>query len=114
MNHEGLAIIGPIGARKFTLEKKCELNEGHQHNYDHVTIVIRGRVLVKYSYEDAGQKIEGESREFEAGEIITIKANVSHTIKALEDNSQYLCVFSHRDFDGLVTQKYAGNERSYT
>src|SRR5262245_57708947 len=103
-----LAIIrdGPVGYRKFTLEKVCEANEGHKHNYDHVTIVIRGRIKVLYRYKQDGKLVEGESKEFGPGEVVTIKAEVHHTIKSLEPNSQYLCVFSHRDFDGLVTQSY--------
>ena len=108
-----LAIIGPIGVRRHVLEHVCEESQGHEHNYDHTTIVIRGRVKVTYSYPKDGEIVQGESREFEAGECIEIKANVHHTIKALEDNTVYLCVFSHRDFDGLVTQKYAGNASAY-
>lgn len=109
-----LAIIGPIGYRKFTLEKVCESHAGHEHNYDHSTIVVKGSIKVIYSYIKDGELVEGESREFGAGEVVEIKAKVRHTIKALEPNTQYMCVFSHRDFDGLVTQKYIGNEAAYT
>lgn len=108
-----LSIIGPIGVRKFELAEVCESNAGHQHNYDHVTIVVRGRIKVIYRYEQGGQVVEGESREFGAGETVTIKANVHHTVKSLEANTLYLCVFSHRDFDGQVIQSYRGNDAAY-
>jgi len=108
-----VAIIGPIGVRQFTLEKICEESVGHEHNYDHVTMVVRGRIRVKYSYLNGDQLVEGESREFGPGDDVLIKANVRHTIKALEPNTVYKCVFSHRDFDGLVTQNYVGNELAY-
>lgn len=108
-----LTIVGPIGIRQHVLEHVCNESVGHKHNYDHTTIIIRGRVKVTYSYEKDGVIVEGESREFGQGEAIFIKANVNHTIKALEDNTVYHCVFSHRDFDGLVSQVYTGNTQAY-
>jgi len=108
-----LAITGPIGIRKHILEKVCNVSEGHEHNYDHTTIVVRGSVKVTYKYQKDGEMVEGETKEFLQGETIFIKADVWHTIKALEDNTIYMCVFSHRDFDGLVTQKYIGNQGAY-
>ena len=108
-----LAIVGPIGVRRFTLEKVCESHEGHSHNYDHTTIVIRGRVKVAYRYERDGQLIDGETREYAAGEYFVCLAKVHHTIKALEDDTAYVCIFSHRDFDGIVVQAYVGNAAAY-
>lgn len=110
---EGLKITGPIATRAFDMPKACQAFDGHAHNYDHVTIVVRGRIKVSYSYEKDGQTVTGESGEFGPGEMVTIKAGVRHTIKPLEDNTSYLCVFSHRDLDGLVTQAYTGNQRAY-
>lgn len=105
-----VAVTGPIGYRRFVLEKKCVANEGHKHNYDHATIVIRGRVQVTVT-DDDGKELA--KREYGAGDLFEVKASHFHEIKALEDNSVYLCVFSHRDFDGLVTQRYVGNAEAY-
>lgn len=113
MNNLDLAIVGPLGIRRFELDKKCETNEGHKHNYDHTTIVIRGGIKVIYSYEKDGKLIEGESAEFRQGQAIAIKKDVLHTIKALEDNTQYVCVFSHRDFDGQIIENYNGHSQAY-
>ncbi len=101
-----VAIRGPIGTRTFHLQKKCETSEGHQHNYDHVTLIIRGRLKVTYSYIRDGQKVEGESREFGPGDDVIIKAEVFHTLKAMEDDTVYRCIYSHRDFNGVVVEKY--------
>lgn len=109
----GLELVGPVGIRQIHLEKQCESHQGHQHNYDHTTVIIRGRVKVQYRYEKDGQTVEGESEEFGQGETIFIRKNVFHTIIALEDNTLYFCVFSHRDFDGIVTETYVGNQRAY-
>jgi quercetin dioxygenase-like cupin family protein len=106
-----VTIIGPIAYRPFVLAEVCQESAGHEHNYDHVTIVISGRIRVQYAWTEIdGRVVRGESREFAQGEVVHIKAHVRHTIKALESNTKYLCVFSHRDFDGLVTQAYVGNE----
>lgn len=108
-----LIVNGPIAYRSFRLARVCEAHEGHTHNYDHATIVIRGRLKVRYRYERDGQLIEGESQEFGQGDVVTIKAGVYHTLKALEPNTLYHCVFSHRDFDGLVSQTYVGHDEAY-
>lgn len=108
-----LQIIGPIGYRPFQLARKCEENVGHKHNYDHVTYLLRGSVRVTYKFvNNDGREVEG-SREFSAPDRILIKAEVEHTIKALTDEVLYDCVFSHRDFDGLVTQQYK-NTQAYS
>lgn len=99
-----LNIVGPIGVRQFVLEEKCQESEGHEHNYDHTTFVHRGRLRVTM-----GERVN----EYAAGEFVVIPAGMRHTLKALEPNTVYYCIFSHRDFDGLVTQRYIGNVRAY-
>lgn len=106
-----LAITGPVGYRQFVLEHACEENAGHKHNYDHTTFVHRGSVRVTACKEQPdGTLAVVAEKEYTAGEFVYIPANLHHTIKALEDGTVYFCIFSHRDFDGLVTQKYAGNQ----
>ena len=92
----------------------CDCSEGHAHNYDHATIVISGRIRVSYCFERGGETVEGESREFGPGEAVAIRAEVRHAVKALEPDTHYLCVFSHRDFGGLVSQSYVGNVGAYS
>jgi quercetin dioxygenase-like cupin family protein len=75
-------------------------------------MVLRGSIRVSYSYTENGQQVEG-SHDYAIGESVVIKATVEHTIKALEPNSMYACVFSHRDFDGQVAQVYMGNDEAY-
>jgi len=107
-----LNIIGPIATRIFDLPEICNVSEGHAHNYDHTTIVISGGIKVSYEYGDKGQIIKGESGEYHQGQAVCIKAGVKHTIKALVNNTKYMCIFSHRDLDGLITQSYVGNEHA--
>lgn len=101
-----LALRGPIAFREFTIEGICKLSENHKHNYDHVTIIINGQVSIK---------IEGveEVKEYGPGDIISVPANQLHILKALTNYVRYHCIFSHRDFGGLVSQEYQGNNASY-
>lgn len=109
-----LVVIGPLAVRRFVLEKVCESHSRHCHPYDHVTLVIRGCVKVSYKYTENGQVVEGESREFRAEEMIHIKAGVEHEVKGLEPDTKYVCIFPHRDLDGMVVQDYIGNDKAYT
>ncbi len=101
-----LFIDGPIGYREFELAKTCTVSENHRHNYDHVTVVITGRVSITIHGVDG-------AKEYGPGEVIAVPAMQEHQIKALTDHVRYLCIFSHRDFSGLVTQAYAGNTAAY-
>ncbi len=85
----------------------CDAHEGHAHNYDHRMLVLRGRLKVLFRYEQDGQVIEGETKEYRAFESLTVKAGVHHTITALEDDTLYECQFSHRDKDGIVVERYS-------
>lgn len=101
-----LEVIGPLSIRRFSFAKICQVHRGHSHNYDHVTIVTQGRIKVKYQIPDGA---EGESREFGPGDTVLIKAQVYHTVKALEPNTRYLCVFTHRNQEGLGVEAYEGD-----
>jgi quercetin dioxygenase-like cupin family protein len=102
-----VTILGPIGYRQFSLERECEENQGHAHNYDHVTFVQAGSVKVFYRHP--GDTVDRESRVFRVGQFFVVKAEVHHRVKAMEPNTRYACVFTHRDFDGVVVQEFDAN-----
>lgn len=108
-----LLLVGPHGVRIHTLEKTCQESVGHTHNYDHNTVVVTGGIKVT-TRATADGPIEIEQEYFPGSLPIYIAAHKFHTIKALADNTTYFCMFSHRDFGGMVTQTYSGNVHSYT
>jgi quercetin dioxygenase-like cupin family protein len=108
-----VARTGPIGYRQFTLEKVCQEMQGHKHNYDHTTFIFRGSVRVTASEMKDDKLVPTIEKEYHAGEFVSIPAELYHTIKALEPNTVWFCIYSHRDFDGLVTQRYIGNATAY-
>lgn len=107
-----IEVLGPVGMRRFNIEKTCGANEGHTHNYDHVTFVQAGSLKAIWSETADGPK--KESKVFKQGDMLLIKATIHHTIKAMEPNTRYACVFTHRDFDsGEAVQEYNGNPSAY-
>jgi len=107
-------IVGPIGIHRHHLAAICEESHGHTHNYDHTTIVLAGRICITRENLIDGVWVASLPEEYDRGEAAYVPANEKHTIKALEPNAEWLCVFSHRDFDGLRTQRYThGNVAAY-
>ncbi len=113
MHPEALAIVGPVGVRRFEALHICEAFEGHEHNYAHATIVISGRIRVSREVVRDGQVVDAGTTEHGPGDVIAIPAKMRHTIKALAPHTRYLCVFSHRDLHGLVTEAYEGHLAAY-
>jgi quercetin dioxygenase-like cupin family protein len=109
-----IIVLGPVAYRAFSLPRECDANQGHAHNYDHITIVQAG--AVKVFWRPAGDEAgpERESKVFRAGEFFLVRAEVEHRIKALAPDTRYACVFTHRDFDeGAVVQEYNGHPDAY-
>jgi quercetin dioxygenase-like cupin family protein len=79
--------------------------QGHAHNFDHTSIVFTGAVSVKRDEED--------TQVFRAPSHFLVRAGVRHEITALEDNTTFWCVYSHRDAQGDVVQTNEGWMRSY-
>lgn len=92
-----LGFYGNIWVRSHYLHKAGFTNDGgHTHNFDHVTLLATGSVLVE---------VEGyEPKEFTAPTFITIDKNHCHKFTALSDGVVYYCVFAMRDDDGEVIE----------
>jgi hypothetical protein len=89
-----LGYFGNIWVRQNVLELAGEAHDGHEHKFDHVTLLVSGKVSVE---------LEGsEAKEFVAPTFIVIRKEHSHKITALEDGTVYYCVFALRDLDGDV------------
>ena len=101
-SHNGLSDVdqmgyfGNIWVRSHTFTKAGDTNgEGHKHNFDHVTLLAVGSVLVE---------IEGyEPKRFDGPTFIVIDKDHKHKFTALTDDVVYYCVFAVRDLDGEVS-----------
>jgi len=81
---------GNLWLRQMHFTKAGDRNEGHVHNYNHLTLLAHGSVRVT---------VEGKATEFKAPQMIFIIRGKSHFIEALEDNTIAYCVHALRDKD---------------
>ena len=97
-----LGYFGNIWVRQNRLLKNGDNGGGHEHAFDHVTLLCKGKVKVE---------IEGnEPKEFTAPTFIVIRKEHKHKITALEDDTIYYCVFALRNIDGEIVDDIYGNQ----
>ena len=93
--------------RQIKLAKAGDSIPGHTHNYDHVTIVIRGKVNI-LGLDADGSEVVNEV--LEAPQIINVPKDLKHRVIALTDDSEVWCVFPHRDKDSNLTDSQSSYE----
>lgn len=82
-----MVCVSNLWIRQMHFRKAGDANEGHVHNFDHVTMLSRGRVNVH---------VEGEVTEFSAPHLIFVAKGKSHFIEALEDDTIAACLHALR------------------
>ena len=87
-----LGYFGNIWVKQNVLEFAGEAFEGHEHKFDHVTLLVSGKVSVQIQ--------DNLPKEFTAPTFIVIRKEHQHKITALEDKTIYYCVYALRDLDG--------------
>lgn len=102
-------VSGNIFIRPNRLEKAGDRVDGHTHNFDHTTIVYTGAVTVKATLPD-GTTVE---KVFSAPSHFLVRANVTHEITALEDETVCWCVYSHRNAQAQIVEYYDGWAPAY-
>ncbi len=95
-----MGYFGNIWVKQNVLEFAGDKNNGHEHTFDHVSMLVSGRVRVEVKGK--------EPKEFTAPTFIVIRKELQHQITALEDHTVYYCVFAMRNFDGEVMEVYDG------
>ena len=95
---------GNVFIRPNTLDHAGDVTHGHAHQFDHTTIVMEGAVRIRATLPD-GRVID---REFRAPAHALILAGVEHEITALEDQTVYWCIYSHRSPQGEVVLQHNG------
>ena len=101
MNSYELGFFGNIWVRQNVLDANEAFN-GHEHKFDHVTLLVSGKVSVE---------IEGhEPKEFTAPTFIVIRKEHQHKITAVEDGTVYYCVYALRNLDGEPIEDIYGEQ----
>jgi quercetin dioxygenase-like cupin family protein len=82
-----LVCVSNLWVRMMHFKKAGDQNDGHEHNFDHITLLSQGSVEVD---------VEGQKTVFKAPHMIYIIAGKRHYIKALEDNTIASCLHALR------------------
>ena len=95
-------VSGNIYIREMLFEKAGDVVDGHAHNFDHTTYVVRGALLIE-AVDDAGNVTKSATKRATDGHSwVLITAGVIHRLTALENNSLGHCIYSHRTPQGDV------------
>lgn len=72
-------LVGKIYAKQMTIKKDGYI-AGHVHQYDHMSILAKGSVIVD---------LDGSKTRYDAPAVITIKKGQSHDVHPLEESVWY-------------------------
>lgn len=101
MSSFDLGYFGNIWVRQNVLTNAGDSFGGHKHHFDHVSLLTKGSVEVH---------VQGhEPKVFKAPTFIVISKDKEHNFIALEDDTNWYCVFALRDLDGEITDMYGDN-----
>lgn len=104
---------GNIFIRPMAFENVDDVVQGHTHNFDHTTYVVRGSVRIE-KLDAEGNVIQAVEKKASDGyNWALIKADECHRITALEANTLCHCIYAHRTPQGDIVQEYDGWMQSY-
>lgn len=83
-----LNCVSNLFARQMHFVREGDREEGHAHEFDHLTLLAAGSLRVI---------AEGRFKEFKAPYMIYIKKNVRHELIALEDHTLAYCIHALRN-----------------
>jgi hypothetical protein len=83
-----ISLVANVWVKQMLFEQAGDMNEGHDHLFDHQTLLAYGSVEVT---------VNSKSSCFNAPTIIYIRANQTHQIKALEAGTVCYCIHPIRD-----------------
>ena len=91
-----VGFFGNIFVRKIVFSCVGDVMPGHDHMFDHVTLVSQGSVHFRC-------QVTGIDKTIVAPAFIETPAKAYHDLIALEPNSVAWCIFAVRDEDGFVS-----------
>lgn len=87
-----IRIADNVFVKMMEMYYKGDIIDGHAHVFDHITLLAKGRVLMKAN---------GEEHEHEAPALIVTPKGIVHQFEALEHGTLLCCVHAVRNGDGV-------------
>jgi 5-deoxy-D-glucuronate isomerase len=85
-----ISLVSNIWTRMMHFINAGDQEQGHMHNYDHITLLAHGKLEVE---------VDGLTTVFEAPNMIYINKDKKHQLTALEDNTVAYCIHALRNLD---------------
>lgn len=83
-----IGCVSNLFVRQMHFASAGDVELGHKHSFDHMTLLSKGKLKVK---------INDEETEFTAPHMIFIKAELQHELTAVTDNTVAYCIHALRD-----------------
>ena len=85
--------VSNLFARMMYFKKTGDKEFGHTHAHDHLTLLAKGKLRVT---------INGQDTDFQAPQMIFIKAELNHELTALSDETVAYCIHALREPSGDI------------
>lgn len=85
-----IGCVANMFVRQMHFKSNGDLEQGHKHNFDHLTLLASGKLMVEAN---------GEITEYVAPTMIYINKDTTHKLTATEDNTIAYCVHGLRDLE---------------
>jgi quercetin dioxygenase-like cupin family protein len=82
--------VSNLYSRQMHFERKGDVEQGHVHQFDHLTLLAAGSLKIT---------VEDRVTEFKAPHMIFIHKDKMHELEALEDNTVAYCIHAIRDME---------------
>lgn len=83
-----MGCVANLFSRMMRFEKAGDIEVGHTHQFDHLTLLAKGRLKVT---------VDGVATEFTAPHMIYIHKDKVHELEALVDETVAYCIHALRD-----------------
>ena len=83
-----IGCIANLFSRMMHFVKAGDIEHGHTHQFDHLTLLASGALRVT---------VDGNTTDFKAPHMIYIHKDKNHELVALEDNTVAYCIHALRD-----------------
>ena len=90
--HVKLGCVANLFSRQMHSKKAGDLEHGHTHPFDHLTLLASGSLRVT---------VNSKTTDFKAPHMIYIKAEYEHELVALDDNTVAYCIHALRNGNGV-------------